>query len=120
MKKTDPKGEEYAILVCSAMNGLMPETTEQLKICKEKGIKKEVVLEALKEATRLKKFLEECIYDYDMVVYYPSWCTGYEDKKTSLKMVKNAIRELKVMIKGLYTEHTLTQEKWRELVGIGK
>ena len=39
-EKIGKKGEEYAILVCSAMNGLMPETTEQLKICKEKGIKK--------------------------------------------------------------------------------
>ena len=77
-------------------------------------------LEALKEATKLRKLLEKCIYDYNMVVYYPGWCTGYEDKKTSLKMVKNAIKEQKHLIKGLYTEKTLTTEKWKELVGIGR
>ena len=42
-EKIGEKGEEYAILVCSAMDGLMPEATEQVKICKEKGIKKVAV-----------------------------------------------------------------------------
>ena len=73
-------------------------------------------LEALKEATRLKNFLEECINDYDMVVYYPGWCTGYEDKKTSLAMVKKAIREEKKMIRELKTDKTLTEKEWKRLV----
>ena len=76
-------------------------------------------LEALKEATRLKKFLEECINDYDMVVYYPGWLTGYEDKKTSLEMVENAIREEKKNIRLLKTDRTLTHEEWKRLV-LGK
>ena len=42
-EKIGEKGEEYAILVCSAMDGLMPEAIEQVKICKEKGIKKVAV-----------------------------------------------------------------------------
>ena len=39
-EKIGEKGEEYAILVCSAMDGLMPEAREHVEICKEKGIKK--------------------------------------------------------------------------------
>ena len=42
-EKIGEKGEEYAILVCSAMDGLMPESREQMEICKEKGIKKVAV-----------------------------------------------------------------------------
>lgn len=73
-------------------------------------------LEALKEATKLKEFLVECINDYSMVVYHPGWGTSYEDRKTSLTMVEQAIKEEKARIKKLYTDKTLTQEKWRELV----
>ena len=73
-------------------------------------------LEALKEATRLGNFLRMCIEDFSMVVYYPGWCTGYEDKKTSLKMVKNAIREEKKNIRLLKTDKTLTHEEWKRLV----
>ena len=73
-------------------------------------------LEALKEATQLGKFLRMCINDFSMVVYYPGWCTGYEDKQTSLTMVKNAIREEKKMIRELKTDKTLTNEEWKRLV----
>ena len=73
-------------------------------------------LEALKEATKLGKFLRMCVQDFSMVVYYPGWCTGYEDKKASLKMVKNAIREEKKNIRLLKTDKTLTHEEWERLV----
>lgn len=74
---------------------------------------------ALKETTRLRKFLEECINDFSMVVYYPGWCTEYETRETSLKTLKNAIREQKELIRSLYTEKTITIEKWKALLGIG-
>ena len=76
-------------------------------------------LEALKEATRLGNLLRTLIKDYSMVSYSAGWITHYYDKETSLKMVKNAIKGEKDMIKGLYTEKTLTLDKWKELVGIG-
>ena len=75
-------------------------------------------LEALKEATKLGNFLRMCVQDFSMVVYYPGWCTGYEDKKTTIKLINAAIREEKKNIRALYTDKTLTKEKWRELVGI--
>lgn len=77
-------------------------------------------LEVLKEATRLRKLLENCINYHNMVVYYPGWGTGYENIETSLKMVKNAIKKQKQLIKSLPTDKTLTTEKWKELVGIGR
>ena len=42
-EKIGKNEEKYAILVSSAMNGLMPQAREQLEICKEKGIKKVAV-----------------------------------------------------------------------------
>lgn len=60
------------------------------------------------------------IKDYGMVCYNAGWVTTWYDKKTSLGMVKNAIREQKKLIKGLYTEKTLTIDKWKELVGFAK
>ena len=39
-EKIGKNGEKYAILVSSAMNGLMPQAREQMEICKEKGIEK--------------------------------------------------------------------------------
>lgn len=77
-------------------------------------------MQALKEATQLGRFLRMVIKDYGMVCYNADWVTTWYDKKTSLGMVKNAIREQKKLIKGLYTEKTLTIDKWKELVGFAK
>ena len=70
-------------------------------------------LAALKETTMLHKFLKACINDFSVVVYYPGWGTSYEDKKTSLKMLKNAIREEKEKIRKLRTDKTLTMEEFK-------
>jgi hypothetical protein len=64
-------------------------------------------LDALKEATRLKKFLIEIVNDFNMVACYPGWCMGYSDYKTTLKEINNAIRELKSEIKTTPTWYTL-------------
>jgi len=73
---------------------------------------------AIKEATQLRKFLEECINDYDCVVYHSGWATAYESKKDSLLMLKQAIKELKAKIKTMKTDKTLSIDEWRRLVGI--
>jgi hypothetical protein len=54
--------------------------------------------EAQKEVTQLKNFLLECINE-GMVQVYPGWCTGYEDHKTSIKNVKEAIKNIRLDIK---------------------
>lgn len=73
---------------------------------------------AIKEATQLRKFLEECINDYDCVVYHAGWCSVYESKKDSLLMLKQAIKELNAKIKAMKTDKTLSIDEWHRLVGI--
>lgn len=62
--------------------------------------------QALKEATQLKRFLIEMVNNFNMVVCYPGWCTGYADYKKTLKEINNAIRELKSEIRATPTWYT--------------
>lgn len=50
--------------------------------------------EAEKEATRLKRFLLECI-DSGLCKVSPGWVTAYYPRKESIEAVKTAIKELK-------------------------
>lgn len=59
-------------------------------------------LDALKEATQIKKFLLECI-DNGLCQVFPGWCTSYKDRKTSIAAVKKAIREMKEEIRNIPT-----------------
>ena len=59
--------------------------------------------EALKEATKLKKFLFESL-KVGMVACCPSWCTSYCTLEESKKEIKEAIKGLKEEIKSTLTE----------------
>lgn len=59
--------------------------------------------EALKEATKLKKFLLESL-NFGMVVCRPNWCTSYSTIEESKKEIKEAIKNLKEEIKNTLTE----------------
>jgi hypothetical protein len=62
---------------------------------------------ALKEITQIKKFLLECINDFECVAVYPGWCTGYADYKTTLKELDAAIEEMRATVKNTPTWATL-------------
>ena len=59
--------------------------------------------EALKEATKLKKFLFDSL-NVGMVACDPSWCTSYCTLEESKKEIKEAIKKLKEEIKSTLTE----------------
>lgn len=59
--------------------------------------------EAQKEITRLKKFLLECINDFECCSVYPGWCTGYADYKESLKDLDAAVQEMREAVKNTPT-----------------
>lgn len=62
---------------------------------------------ALKEITQIKKFLLECVNDFECVAVYPGWCTGYADYNETLKELDAAIREMRETVKNTPTWATL-------------
>jgi hypothetical protein len=62
---------------------------------------------ALKEITLIKKFLSECINDFECVAVYPGWCTGYADYNETLKELDAAILEMRQTVKSTPTWATL-------------
>lgn len=63
--------------------------------------------EALKEITQIKKFLMECINDFECCAVWPGWCTKYLDYKSTLKELDAAIREMRETVKSTPTWATL-------------
>lgn len=59
--------------------------------------------EAQKEVTALKKFLLECINNYECVAVYPGWCMGYANYKDSLKELNRAIKQMRADVKNTPT-----------------
>lgn len=59
--------------------------------------------EAMKEITRIKKFLLECINNYECVAVSPGWCTSYADYKTTLMKLNAAIKEMRETVKNTPT-----------------
>ena len=59
--------------------------------------------EAQKEVTALKKFLLECINNYECVAVFPGWCTGYANYKDTLKELKQAIKQMRADVKSTPT-----------------
>lgn len=54
---------------------------------------------AQKEITQLKKFLLQCINDFECCVVHPGWCTGYEDYNNSILKLTAAIKEIRQTVK---------------------
>ena len=61
-------------------------------------------LDAQKELTQLKKFLLECA-GAGLVVYTPSWATGYYDFIDTKNAIKEAIKKERAVIKGAPTDY---------------
>ena len=59
--------------------------------------------EAQKEVTQIKKFLLECINDFECCAVFPGWCTGYADYKKSLEELNAAVYEMRQTIKSTPT-----------------
>jgi hypothetical protein len=59
----------------------------------------------LKELTQLKQFLLQCC-EIGMVKYSPGWCMGYSDEQTTIKAIKECIKETKENIKKYPTYRT--------------
>jgi hypothetical protein len=67
--------------------------------------------EALKEITQIKKFLLECINDFECCSISPGWCTSYADYKTTLKKLNGAIKEMRETVKSTPTWATLPKSE---------
>ena len=64
-------------------------------------------LEALKEATRLKKTLLYIVDNFNVCACCPGWCTSYKDYNETIKEINAAIKEIKSEIKATPTYYTL-------------
>lgn len=97
------KGERLAILICSAMDGLMPEAKEQIRLCKERGIEKIAVffsnldagvdpefLEFAKED--LVEFLDENGYGRDFPMGFGSSCAALQGEEENQKKLLDFVR----------------------------
>ena len=62
--------------------------------------------EAQKEITQIKKYLLECIEDYNCVAVWPGWCTGYDDYKETLQELDAAVRNMRDTVKNTPTWRT--------------
>lgn len=63
--------------------------------------------EALKEVTEIKKFLLECINDFECCAVFPGWCTSYKNQNESIKLLNAAVKEMKADVKNTCTWRTL-------------
>ena len=64
-------------------------------------------LQALKEITRIKKFLVYVVNNFEVCVVHPGWCTAYLNFKDSLSEINNAIKEMRTEVKQTPTYYQL-------------
>jgi hypothetical protein len=64
---------------------------------------------AQKEITQIKKFLLECINDFECCAVHPGWCTGYDNYMETLKELDAAILEMRETVKTTPTWATLPE-----------
>lgn len=58
---------------------------------------------AQKEITQIKKFLLECIENFECVAVYPGWCTGYANYNETIKELNGAIHEMRETVRNTPT-----------------
>ena len=68
--------------------------------------------DALKEITRIYKFLLQCINDFGIVAVSPGWCTAYYTRDESIQRLKAAIKEMRATVKKTPT--------WRQILEAGE
>lgn len=54
--------------------------------------------DALKEVTQIKKFLLDCINDFNLCAISPGWCTTYYNYKDSINKLQQAIKEMRAHV----------------------
>lgn len=59
--------------------------------------------DALKEVTQLKRCLLRCA-NSGLIECFPGWCTGYHDKKETVKSIRNATKQLREEVSNTLTE----------------
>lgn len=64
---------------------------------------------AQKEITQIKRFLTQCINDFDCVAVFPGWCTGYANYNDSLTELNNAIKEMRQTVRQTPTYNNLPE-----------
>ena len=64
-------------------------------------------MQALKELTRIKKFLIYIVDNFNVNVVYPGWCTSYGDYKKTILEINAAIEEMKSEVKTTPTYYIL-------------
>lgn len=62
---------------------------------------------ALREITQIRKFLYECVSDFECCAVSPGWCTTYYDYETTLKKIDEAIKEMRETVRTTPTWATL-------------
>lgn len=67
--------------------------------------------EALKEITEIKKFLIQCIKEFELCAVFPGWCTRYADYNETLKLLSEAIKEMREEVKNTCTYNTLPESE---------
>lgn len=63
--------------------------------------------ESLKEITRIKKFLLECINDFECYAVFPGWCTTYKNRRETIKLLNQAVKEMRQEVQNTRTWRTL-------------
>lgn len=66
---------------------------------------------AQREITQIKKFLLECIENYECCAVSPGWCTGYADYKKTISRLDGAIKEMRETVKATPTYSTLPESE---------
>ena len=62
---------------------------------------------ALREITQIRKFLYECVSDFECCAVSPGWCTSYYDYTSTLKKIDEASQEMREAVKNTPTWATL-------------
>ena len=60
-------------------------------------------IEAQKEITQIKKFLLDCINFCGCCAVSPGWCTKYAKKDESIKLLNEAIKEMRATVQAVPT-----------------
>lgn len=64
---------------------------------------------ALKEITEIKKFLLTCINDFGLCAAFPGWCMKYANRNETIKLLNQAIKEMRETVKTTCTWYTLPE-----------
>ena len=68
-------------------------------------------LAAMREITQIKKFLLTLVNDFECCAVFPGWCTKYADYTESVKLLNEAVQEMRETVKNTPTYYTLPESE---------